>query len=389
MPLPYAIRIPLRSLRRSPMLFGSAIFAIAMGVAAPTTMFTVAAGALRDLPVPQPELLVYVDVADPRDSFGMLQMDGRWFAALRDRQTTLEDVAAYTMQLYDVSGFDALPEQRNAARVTANTFGLLRVEPYRGRDFTAADAVPGAEPVVLVSHDFWQARLAGDDAVVGERIRLNGEPHTIIGVMPPGFAFPERQQLWTVFEPTISDASWPMVDVFGRRAADVALARVNAELASITPAVAALQSDWPEGAAYAAMPYSESMIETADRMILAVMTLLFALVLIIACVNVANLLIARAIARTQEVAVRAALGAGGRRLALEQLSEALLIALPGAVAGLILSRFGVAAFARQLEPFLPFWVSFQLEAGVLLFTLGCLLLATLSAGMLPALRRAS
>jgi predicted permease len=211
-------------------------------------------------------------------------------------------------------------------------------------------------------------------------------PHTIIGVMAPGFQFPDRQQLWTPFQPSVTDASHPIVGVFGRRAADITLAQVNADLEGVAAAVHEQFPDWTEGVGYRAQGYAGAMIDDDERLVLRVMTLLFMFVLIIACVNVTNLLLARATARTQEVAVRAALGAGGGRLALEQLAEAAWIAIPGGVVGLLLSRLGVAALARQLEPFLPFWVSFDLAVSVLLFTAGCMFAATVAAGLMPALQ---
>lgn len=386
MRLPYAFRISLRSLLRSPILFASAVIALGLGIAAPTTMFTIANGALRELPVPAPEGLVHIGATNPRFSSGLLLMDGRWFAALRDRQRSLTGIAGHEKTRYDVAGTGGLPEQRSGARVTPNMFGLLGVTPARGRDFTPDDAVSGAERVVLVSDDFWQARLAGRDDVVGAAIRLDGVPHTIIGVMEPGFQFPDRQQLWTPFQPSVTDASHPLVGVFGRRAPGVTLAQVNADLESAAAAVHEQFPDWTEGVGYRARGYASAMIDDDERLILRVMTLLFMFVLIIACVNVTNLLLARATARTQEVAVRAALGAGGGRLALEQLAEAAWIAIPGGIVGLMLSRLGVAALARQLEPFLPFWVSFDLAGSVLLFTAVCMVAATVAAGLMPALQ---
>jgi putative ABC transport system permease protein len=384
--VPYALRIALRSLLRTPFLYLCAVLAIGLGIAAPTTMVTIANAVLRDLPVPEPERLVHISGTNTGLPGRSLHMSSQWFAALRERQTSLDGVAAHEKLSYDVGGMTGTAERRHAARVTPNTFGLLGIAPVLGRDFAPDDALPGAEPVVLISHDLWQSRLAGADAVTGTQLRLNGTPHTIIGVMPPGFRFPDTQQLWTTFHPTVDDAAHPIVGIFGRRPHDVSLPEVNAELQTIAASVHADHPDWTEGVGYRAQRYSHAMMDSEDRVILRALLVLFSFVLIIACANVANLLLARATARTQEVAVRAALGAGGRRLALEQFAEALWIAVPGGILGLLLARWGATSFASQLSEYMPFWVQLDLALNVLLFTAACIIIATLAAGLMPALQ---
>ena len=384
--MPLSLRIALRSLLRNPFVYGCAVLAIALGIAAPTTMFTIGDALLSELPVPEPERLVYISGTDERMPGRSLLMSAHWFAALRDRQPALLDVAAHEKLAYDVSGMGGPAERRNGARVTTNTFGLLGIAPVVGRDFLPGDAVPGAEHVVLISYDFWQSRLVGTADVTGMQLRLNGVPHTVIGVMPPDFRFPETQQLWTPFRPEADDASITIVGIFGRRAQDASLAQVNAALAAVAGAVHADHPEWAEGIGYRAQSYGYAMMDSDERTILRLMMVLFSFVLIIACANVANLLLARASARTHEVAVRAALGAGGRRLALEQLAESVWIALPGGLLALPLVRVAVTTLATQLQESMPFWVDFDLALDVLLFTAACIIVATLAAGMMPALQ---
>ena len=384
--MPPTLRIAVRSLLRTPFVYFCAVVAIGLGIAAPTTMVTIADAVLRELPVPEPDRLVHIAGTNVRMPGRSLLMSSQWFAALRERQTSLEEVAAHEKLSYDVGGLISTAERRSSARVTPNTFGLLGVAPLLGRDFTVDDALAGADRVVLISHDLWQGHLAGDAGVLGTQLRLNGTPHTVIGVMPEGFRFPDTQQLWTPFQPTVQDTAHVIVGIFGRRSSDVSLLQVNAELESVAAAVHADYPDWTEGVGYRAQRYSHAMLDSDERMILRVMVVLFSFVLIVACANVANLLLARASGRTHEVAVRAALGAGGRRLALEQLAESLWIAVPGGILGLLLARWGATSFASQLSEYMPFWVRFDLALNVLLFAAACIIAATVAAGLMPALQ---
>lgn len=382
----HALLMALRSLLRTPFLYACAVVAIGLGIAAPTTMVTIADAVLRDLPVPEPDRLVHISGTNTGMPGRSLHMSSQWFAALKERQTLLEGVAAHEKLSCDVGGMIGTAERRSGARVTPNTFSLLGVAPLLGRDFTADDALAGAERVVLISHDLWQAGLAGDSEVVGTQLRLDGTLHTVIGVMPEGFRFPDTQQLWVPFQPTVHDNAHPIVGIFARRPPDVSLSQVNAELETVAAAVHTDHPDWTDGVGYRAQRYSHAMMDAEDRMILRVMLVLFSFVLIVACANVANLLLARASGRTHEVAVRAALGAGGRRLALEQLAEALWIAVPGGILGLVLARWGATSFAFQLQEYMPFWVQFDLALNVLLFTAVCVIAATIAAGLMPALQ---
>src|SRR5690606_14177678 len=149
------------------------------------------------------------------------------------------------------------------------------VAPLLGRDFTVDDALAGADRVVLISHDLWQGHLAGDAGVLGTQLRLNGTPHTVIGVMPEGFRFPDTQQLWTPFQPTVQDTAHVMVGIFGRRASVVSLLQVNAELESVAAVVHANYPDWTEVVGYRAQRYSHAMLDSDERMILRVMVVLF------------------------------------------------------------------------------------------------------------------
>jgi putative ABC transport system permease protein len=378
-----------RGLWRSPGLLVFATVALALGIAAPTTMFSIAHGLLRELPVPDGDRLVHIAAVDPAVSDRWLNLRQHDVVTLAARQRTMTGVAAFGFGHWDVAAAGERPERRHGAAVTTNTFRVLGVAPALGRDFVDDDAMPGAAPVVIISDAYWRARFNAASDVLDRSLRIDGTTATIVGVMPPAFEFPNIQQLWTPLRLDAAAApartGWQYV-TFGRPSPGIALDAVKADLAGVARALEKELAETNRGVAYVARPYREQLLSRDLRRILAVMVALVACVLLVAAANVANLLVARAVAHSREVAVRAALGATRARIIGEQLLQAAVIAAAGGALGFALSRAGIAAFTTAVASELPYWASFELDLAVLGFAAVCTIAAALAAGVVPALQ---
>ncbi len=383
------LRLSLRIFRRSPALSLSAVIALAMGIGFTTTMFSIVRGGTRTLPFDRPDQLVILTRTVPRQGYDLEPGQFDYLAWARQQQS-FTAIAAFEEQSANLSGDQQRPERRTAARVTPETFGLLGVRPLLGRPFQPDDAQPGAPAVVLLGHDLWHARFAGDSAVLGRVVRIDGEPRTVIGIMPPRFGFPVRSALWLplAIDPTPAPtAGGTGLRVFGRLREETSLDQARAELATIA---ARLGREHPETHATLSArvyPFVEMELDPNTGAILYLMLGVVSFVLLIASANVANLLLARAAMRTRELAVRAALGASRRRLASQQIGESLALAAAGGVLGIVIAHVAVRFFARTTAGILDaFWIDFRVDWAVLLFAAGTVGIAGVAAGLAPGLR---
>ncbi len=387
------LRLAFRMIGRQPMTSTLAVVALAFGIGLTTLMFSILNGAvLRGLPFERSERILHAspfDIAE-RDDFEATQWE---FAAWRERQSSFEYLTACYMSSANVVGPDGTPERYRGAWITPDTFRMLRTTPTLGRDFREADGAPGAEPVVIVSDRLWRDRLGGRPDALGQSLRVNGTPMTVIGVMPPGFAYPVVQELWVALavNPALEGKdTLPTVEVIGRLRDGVTRDQASAELATIAAQVAAEDPGRREGITVEVKPYVEEFIGTETVTLLSVMLAAVLLVLVIACVNVANLVLARAADRTREVAVRTALGALRSQIVRQTLVEVLLLALIGAGLGVAIAYAGAEMFNRGItDTNPPFWIDVRLDATVLGFVTAITGLATVVAGLVPALRASS
>lgn len=370
-----------------------AILTLGLGIGLSTTVFCVVNGGLfKGLPFPDAErvlALVATNLAQkqPRQPISVHDL-----VVVQARQTSFERVGAYGITPMNLSNEEGKPERVSAGQLTVAAFEAVGVQPIRGRGFRDGDDRPGAEPVILLGYELWRDRFAGADTIVGSTIRVNGAPRLVIGVMPPRFAFPIREAVWV---PLAID---PLAKPRGQGAAYFAIGRLKPE-ASITEArtqVAAvakqLEREFPEtnrGIGFDVMPYAKTVLGPEIYSLLYTMLAAGIGVLLIACVNVSNLLVARASLRRREVAVRIALGAARARVVRQHLTEVLVLATLGGGIGIVLSVFGMRAFTQALSvdpP--PFWITFDLDHRVMLFVAGLIVLASLFAGGVPALHAA-
>jgi predicted permease len=310
------------------------------------------------------------------------------------RQKSFVDLAAYRNASLTVSGSERA-EQLSGTYITANAFGLLPVQPAMGRLFRAGEDQPGAEKVALLSHGLWQNRYNSDAAILGKSIRVNGVPSTIVGVMPPGFQFPYTQQIWLPLDvdplqtPRGTAPGHESLEVFGRLRADATLEQAQLELNRIA---LQLEQEHPESnknvRAALGLLTSRYIGEQASGLLLTMLGAVF-LVLLVACTNVASLLLGRAVMRSKEVGIRTALGATRGRLVTQFLTESLVLALAGSALGIVLALYGVRAFNGAIASAnIPYWAIIKVDDAALLLVLGLTALCALLAGTIPALQAA-
>ena len=387
------LRSGVRMLVKYPTLSLVAVLTLGLGIGLSTTVFCVVNGGLfKGLPFPNAGRIVSVVSTTPSQNQPRQPMSVHDLAVIQDRQSSFEKIGAYGFAPMNFADQQGRPERLAGGQLTAAAFEALGVEPLLGRGFREGDDRPGAEPVMLLSYELWRDRYGSAPDIVGRAIRANGVHRVVIGVMPDKFAFPIREAVWTplVVNPLATKrGQGPNHQVIARLKPDVSIAQAKAQLSSISSQLA---NEFPEtnrGVGADAMPYAELILGPEIYNLLYTMLGAGIGVLLIACVNVSNLLVARASLRQREVAVRMALGAARGRVIRQHLTEVLVLATVGAAVGIFLSIFGMRWFTQALSvnpP--PFFITFELDYRVMLFVLGLIVLASLFAGGLPAMHAA-
>ncbi len=396
---PADFRLAARTLARSPGFTAAAILALALGIGASTTVFAVVeAVLLRPLPVPAAARLALVWNRSASAAEGWLSRPE--LEDLRRASTTFRGFAGLRDERFALTG-GAEPEEVEAAAASAELFPLAGVAPALGRSFLPAEDRRGAPRVALLSYDLWRRRFGGDPRILGRAVILDGVGHTVVGVLPAGFrilppssVFPRRVDLWVPLEPALSTELLRRRDVhhlhvLGRLRPGISPAAAQADLDGISRR---LRREHPElygepGWHLAAVPLREQVVRGA-RPVLLLLSAAVAVLLSIACANVANLLLARNASRGREMAIRAALGAGRGRLAAQLLAESLLLGLAGALGGMLLADAALGLLRRAGPAGLPRLEEAALDPGVLAFALAGGLLTTLLFGLAPALSAA-
>ena len=316
------------------------------------------------------------------------------FATWRAELRTVSDVSAFRNVARNVIAPDGTTEPVRLAEMTASAFRVARVAPRLGRPLVDEDERPGAPPVVVIGHDVWRTRFDGDSGVVGRPMRLGNAVHTVVGVMPEGFAFPVNHGYWIPLRLTPADyprGQGPELFVFGRLAPGVTWDEAQAELDALgrraSAAFPATNADLrPRVLNYT---YPTADIQDVSVWEVAVMQMMVSLLLVVVAVNVGILVYARTASRRGEIAVRTALGASRRRIVGQLFAEALVLAAVASVAGLLLARAGLGLAHRimRLEGAgeLPFWMDYGIPPATVLYVVGLAVLAAVIAGVLPAL----
>lgn len=383
--------VSLRTLRREPASALIASITLALGIGLCTTAFSLSYGVFkRGLGVPEADRLTLVLQSDPARNRDFMPVPVHDFHDWREQQTSFEGLAGYYNGTVNLSGTEG-PERFDGGFVTANTFDLLRVRPVLGSSFREGDDRPGAPLTVVLSHQLWVNRYASDPGVVGRSVIVNGEPATVLGVMPPGFRFPENELLWVALRDARATLpgrrSGQPLDVFGRLRDGVTLEQAGAEMSAIAGRIAAAWPATNEGITTRFRTFVEGDTGPELRAVFGAMQVATLFVLLIAIANVANLLLARATLRTREAAVRNALGASRLRIVLPFFAETLVLAGAGALMGTAIAYAGVTLFdGATSDVGKPYYMRFALDLPVLLFVAGVAVATALLAGAAPAVQ---
>ncbi|MEM1178522.1 MAG: ABC transporter permease [Acidobacteriota bacterium] len=381
-----------RRLAKTPGATAISIFAMAMGIGLTASMFGVIQGLyLRGLPFSDSHEIVHLECANVskgQEDFEVTQHD---FAVIRDEQKSFESIAGFTGGTFNLAD-GGLPERFDGIWISPGFDELLGVEPVLGRSFRTDDAKPGAEPVLLLSHEVWRQRYGSDPKVVGRSVRLNSEPTTIIGVMPEGFEFPAVNQMWMPLldqapRSTRGSKELPTLEVVARLQDGVSLDEAAVEMTLLARRVATEFPETNEGTDFIVQPLLFEFVDEETRQITSVMFVAVVLVLLIACFNVANLLIGRASMRGRELAIRSALGSGRWRQLGAVLAEAGMIAFGGALLGIVYAQVSLNYFSHEIQLISPpFWMEFYLDWTVVAMAILAALVSTLVSGLVPALQ---
>lgn len=378
-------RLAFRGLRKSPGFAGAAILTMALGVGATTAIFTVVNGVLlRSLPYPNPDSLMQVETVFSSGRSGRLSYPD--FEDLRAQNQSFEELAAYahwtTSAAADGQGFRVA-----WAHVSAGFFSVLGVEPVAGRVFSADEAQTG-RPVALVSYGYWQSRLGGDGRLEGQSVRVRDQVYSVIGVMPRGYEFPPETEVWAPREPAAESRTAQNWSVVGRLRDGVSRDQAQRELSAIAQRLKQMHGDDTYMTDAAVQPVLEQLVGDVRRALLVLLGATGVL-LLVACVNVANLLLTRALSRDRESALRLALGARPGHLVRGCLAESLILSLSGAALGVLMAVAGVPALVALEPARLPRVQNISVDWTVLVFAMSVSVLAALIIGLFPAARAAS
>jgi predicted permease len=380
-----------RMLLKAPGNTAVSVMALALGIGLTTTMFSITYGVIhRGLPFEDSHRIMSIgrnNVAEDIQRMGVAVHD---FLDWREQQTSFENLGGFYNGTVNVSGLEGRPERFSGAFMMAGGMDMLRVPPLMGRLFVEGEDQPGSPHVAILGYAVWQNHFGSDPDVIGRTVRMNGEVTTIVGVMPEGFLFPMNEQLWVPYRQNVSemergDGTW--LGVFGRLKDGVSLEAAQAEFSTIAQRLAMEYPETNEGIGATIEPYTERFVGSQLSALLYTMLAAVFLVLVIACVNVANLLLARVSVRSKELAIRSALGAGRWRIVAQFLSETFTLAAVGAGLGLGIAWVGIRLFDNAVarsDP--PYWMTFELDGAVLLFAITLTAIAAVMAGILPALK---
>jgi len=383
------LRYGTRMLFKNPGITFVVILALALGIGANTAIFSVVnAVLLRPLPYNEADRLVFLfESSKTMDEISISYPD---FTDWRNQNHVFEKIGVYNRNSYNLIG-GGEPERILTAQASADLFSALRVQPALGRVFTNEEDKPGGPPVVVLSYALWQRRFGGQSSILNQQLTFNNKSYTVIGVMPQSFQYPSRVEMWVPVGQLSGQSDWqqrgnhPGLYAVARLKPGVTMAQAKADMDNLA---ANLEKQYPDsnaGGGVRVQPLLEVFVSDVRRT-LWVLFVAVGFVLLIACANIASLLLARASARQKEMAIRAAMGAGRWRIARQLLTESVLLALIGGTFGLLVARWGIQLILYISPNAIPRSREINLDWRVLAFTLGVAFLTGILFGLVPALQ---
>ncbi len=383
------LRFAWRSLRRTPGYTAVVVTVLSLGIGVNTLVFGMVYGVLfRPWPLPEFDRVMTIQENNKLQDSHHESVSWLNYQDLRDSAKSFEAVGGY----WDISGnvtIGAEPERAMGANITAGLLPALGIRPQLGRDFTPDEEVYGQNwTSILISDRIWRKRFGGTPDVIGKPLKFNGRVRTIVGVLPPDFHWPDTQDFWIPASIPPDDARTREdhnVQIAARLKPGVDPKQAQAEVDALYRRIVATDATALKGWTAEVTPFAEERRRDI-RVMMIIMSCAVGFVLLIACANVANLMIARAAARKRELSVRLALGASRARVVRQMLTESLLLAFAGALIGVFLAEFGGRAWVSMIPLEKPFWMVFKNDLPVYAFTLGVSVVSALLFGLLPALQ---
>jgi putative ABC transport system permease protein len=381
------VRFAIRTLIKTPMLTTLCVLCLAVGIGLNANIYGAVYMAFqRPLPFANPERVVTLEEHHLKRGFNSESMGYQKLKDLREQAAGLEQVAGMSFRSITITDGEE-PVRLQGELVSANLFPMLGVAPMLGRHFRADEDVYGAPDVILLGYGVWESRYGADSSLIGRVIQVNGLPHTVVGVMPKGFMFPEAEQAWVPLAPRVETRPGDLWDiqVFARMKPGVDVPNVNTQLAPVSERLAKVRpeqlADWQTRA----VPLRDAFIDPDTKLVIAAMMGAVTFVLLIACANVANLLLARATSRAREIAVRSALGAGRGRIVRQLLTESVLLALMATPIGIAIAYWLLDVILASIpDGDMPYFFVFEINAQVLLYTVVVAMITGILFGLAPA-----
>lgn len=386
------LRFTLRSLRKSPGFTAIAVLTLALGLGVNTTMFSIVNAVLfRGLPYEDQDSLVSVNLANPERGWDRMELSMQEYNDLKEVQTSYAGISAMQTGTFNVSGNDLAPERFTGTWMSGPGLEIIGAQPKMGRWWDASEDQANAVPVVVISEKLWQSRFGSDPNIVGRTMRVNGEVATVIGVTDGEFDYPDECDLWTPrrYNRTDEDRETRYLQIDARLKPGVSLEEAQQELEVIFSRWRQTYPKDYEGLEMRVVLMWDNFVGKDVKQMLAIMTGAVSMVLLIACTNVANLLLVRGGSRAKEMAIRTALGASRARTLRLLLLESLVLAVAGAVVGMPLAQALLDAFAYAMAtsgdgP--PAWLKWEMDGLVMGYVFGAALFSCIVAGLMPAVR---
>ena len=385
------VRYGVRSLRRSPGTVIAGTAALALGIGLTAVMYSIIYGMLiKGLPFERADRIALVYYADPAREDDQVPLAD--FLRYTRQQRTLVSLGGYFLGSANIAGGEQ-PERVGAPRVTSGTLEVTGVRALLGRTFAPNDNAPTAPPTAILSYATWRDQFHSDPGVIGKAVRVDGRPHTIVGVMPDGFDFPRAStRLWLPIQSatdTLRPGQGPGLTVVGRLRDDIEYDRAQAEFATLSHQIAKDRAPGTAERRAVVQPFVRGIVPGRVYAMFSAMLLAVMLVLLVACANVANLLLDRAVGRAREIGIRTALGATRLAVVRQSLVESGILATLAAVVGTLIARLGIALFNTVISKSDSyFWIDIRLHPQVLAFVVAMAVAASLVSGLLPALQSA-